>query len=110
MLILFIGCTTIDKISIKKQKLGDELIGSWCLKSNVNFSSRLSFYEDSLVSLHSKIDTFSLYRYFFDENSIVLSAPNQKAIRFHVLKLEKSTMLLKVPVYSDLEIQFSRCR
>lgn len=105
-----ISCSPTRNLSIKEHKLSKEIIGSWCKKSSANFSSRLSFYEDSLVTLGSNIDTVFLYRYSILSTSIVLTAPNEQAIELHVLKLEEDILLLKASSFSNLEITYSRCK
>lgn len=90
LIVLVLSCTSTKYPIVQKKAI----VGTWCLKKELTGYPTITFAEDSLVVLSSKIDTIYFYRYFVDGNYLYLQNFEDKKAKIPILKFTKDSLVL----------------
>ena len=92
-----------------EQKQSTSIVGTWCLTTNgINYPT-ITFGNDSLATLGSKMDTVYSYKYYMKNGKLCLILPNAMVNKINIVKLTKDTLILGGLIENTTKQIYYRC-
>jgi hypothetical protein len=105
-LMLFGACGTVK--NVRKQNI--DIVGTWCLTTNqINYPT-ITFGNDSLVTLGSKMDTVYSHKYYLQGDRIYFVLANGKISESEIIRQVQDSLILKTLLELKTEQIYYRCK